>query len=62
MSPISNASFSAAYSVAVAKKQLDGVKQQGQTALALIQTATAAPAAGAVEGAARVGSRLNLYI
>lgn len=57
MSPISNASFPDAYQVAVARKSLEGVKQQGQAALALIQTATAAPAGGATH----VGSRLNVY-
>lgn len=57
MSPVSNASFSDAYQISVAKKCLDGVKQQGQAALALIQTATAPPA----EAAGRVGSRLSVY-
>ena len=61
MSPISNASFPDAYQVAVARKSLEGVKQQAQAALALIQTATAAPTAGPAGGAAHVGSRLNVY-
>lgn len=60
MRPVSSASFSDTYSVAVAKKQLDGINQQGAAALELIQTATA-PNAGASAGA-RVGSRLNIYI
>lgn len=63
MSPVSSASFSDRYSVAVARKQLDGINQQGAAALELIQTATAPnTSASASAGAPRVGSRLNIYI
>ncbi|MCU0684177.1 MAG: hypothetical protein MUF34_18375 [Polyangiaceae bacterium] len=49
--------FSDRYQIAVARKQLDGINQQGQNALALIQTATAP----AVAAGASVGSRLSVY-
>jgi hypothetical protein len=58
MNPISNASFSDAYQISVAKKQLDGIKQQGRAALDLIQTAANGPSAAP---AARVGSLVNVY-
>jgi hypothetical protein len=47
--------------IAVAKKQLDSVEQQGRDALALIQSASAPPAAGApVNTAPGVGAQLNV--
>lgn len=57
MNSVSSAMFSDRYQIAVARKQLDGIKQEGQNALALIQTATAPSVA---EGA-RVGSGLSVY-
>lgn len=57
MNSVSSAMFIDRYQIAVARKQLDGINQQGQNALALIQTATAP----AVAEGARVGSRLSVY-
>jgi hypothetical protein len=57
MNSVSSAMFSDRYQIAVARKQLDGINQQGQNALALIQTATAP----SVSEGSRVGSRLSVY-
>ncbi len=49
--------FRQTYDISVAKKQLDGIKQQGQAALDLIQTATASPAGSRP---AHIGSLVNV--
>lgn len=63
MSAISTAIDLSRLDIAVARKQLDAIEQQGQDALALIDAAT--PAAGAGSGPppnapAGVGTQLNV--
>lgn len=62
MSSVSNASLGAQIQIAVAKKQLDAVEQQGRDALALIESATAPQAhvGPPANTAPNVGTKLNI--
>jgi hypothetical protein len=62
MSSVSNALAMGQMQVAIARKQLDSVEQQGQNALALIQAAAppAAQSAAPANVAAGVGAHLNI--
>lgn len=61
MSAISPSLLSHQLELAVAKKQLDAVEQQGRDALALIQSASAPPGAKAPANTAPgVGAQLNV--
>ncbi|MFZ5893470.1 MAG: putative motility protein [Myxococcota bacterium] len=54
---VSGAAFADQYAVAVGKKALDSVKQQGQDALKLIQAAAPAAPANVAPG---IGQSLNV--
>ncbi len=61
MSSVSNALALSQLQVAVARKQLDSIEQQGQAALALIEATAPPTQAGAPANAgAMVGTRLNV--
>ena len=62
MSSISNASLGAQIQIAVAKKQLEAVEQQGKDALALIESSSPpqAPAGPSANTAPNVGTKLNI--
>lgn len=62
MSSVSNALALGQLQIAVAKKQLDAVEQQGKDALALIDAASAPQQSQAqpVNAAPGVGTRLNV--
>jgi hypothetical protein len=61
MSTISPSLLSHQLEIAVAKKQLDAVEQQGRDALALIHSASAPPETQALANAAPgVGAQLNV--
>jgi hypothetical protein len=62
MSAISSSLLSTQLQVAVARKQLDSVEQQGKNALALIESSApaAAQAPAPLNAPAGVGARLNV--
>lgn len=61
MSSVSSATLAAQIQIAVARKQLDAVEQQGKDALTLIESSAPQPAAGAPANTApNVGTKLNI--
>jgi hypothetical protein len=60
MSSVSNAQAAGQFQIAVARKQLDSVEQQGQNALALIAAAQPASEAAPQNVQPGVGTQLNV--